>query len=90
MKVLEDPDPGVQAAVLGQLRHRGIPGILPHLISMVDSPHSEVRKAARESLTEFTFKRFLASFDMLAEEVQRTTGNLVKKVDPQTVPLLHE
>ncbi|NQU23719.1 MAG: HEAT repeat domain-containing protein [Candidatus Nealsonbacteria bacterium] len=90
MKVLEDPDPGVQANVLGQLRHRGIPGILPHLISMVDSPHAVVREAARESLTEFTFKRFLASFDMLNEDVQRTTGNLVKKVDPQTVPLLHE
>ena len=90
MRALDDPDPQVQANVLGQLRHRGIPGILPHLIGMVDSPHAVIREAARESLSEFTFKRFLASFDMLDEEVQRTTGNLVKKVDPQTVPLLHE
>ncbi len=90
MKALDDPDPQVQANVLGQLRHRGIPGILPHLISMIDSPHAVVREAARESLSEFTFKRFLASFDMLDEEVQRTTGNLVKKVDPLTVPMLHE
>jgi len=47
-----------------------------------------VRKAARESLDEFSFSRFLAAFDMLDDEVRRSTGTLVKKIDPQTVPLL--
>ena len=38
---------------------------------MVDSPHAVVRKAARESLAEFSFRRYLAAFDMLDEEVRQ-------------------
>ena len=85
---LNDQDPEVQANALAQLRHRGIPGALPRLVQMVDSPHAAVRKAARESLAEFSFHRFLAAFDVLDDEVRRSTGALVKKVDPQTIPLL--
>ena len=90
MKFLYDPDPHVQAAIVGQLRGRGIPGILPELVKMVDSPHAVVRKAARESLSEFSFRRYLAAFEMLDEEVRQNTGMLVRKIDPQTVPLLRE
>ena len=90
MKYLHDPDPHVQAHVVGQLRGRGIPGILPVLVEMVDSPHAVVRKAARESLAEFSFRRYVAAFEMLDDEVRRSSGMLVKKIDPQTVPLLRE
>jgi HEAT repeat protein len=76
--------------VLVQLRHRGIPGVLPRLVDMLDSRHAVVRKAARESLSEFTFKRFVAAFDMLEDEVRQSTGMLVKKVDLQTIPSLRE
>ena len=80
----------MQAHIVGQLRGRGIPGILPVLLEMVDSPHAVVRKAARESLAEFSFRRYVAAFEMLDDEVRQSTGMLVKKIDPQTVPLLRE
>lgn len=85
---LDDPDPRVQAAAVGQLRRRGIPGSLARLVALVDSPHAMVRKAARENLEEFTFERFLRAFDMLDEEVRQSTGMLAKKIDPQTIPRL--
>jgi hypothetical protein len=90
MKFLYDPDPHVQAPIVGQLRGRGLPGILPELVKMVDSPHAVVRKAARESLSEFSFRRYLAAFEMLDEQVRQNTGRLVRKIDPHTVPLLRE
>ena len=90
LRFLGDPDPHVQAHIVRQLRSRGIPGILQGLVEMVDSPHAVVRKAARESLAEFSFRRYLAAFEMLDEEVRQATGVLVKKIDPQTVPLLKE
>jgi HEAT repeat protein len=64
--------------------------VLPKLVELVDSPHAMVRKAARENLVEFSFKRFLGAFDMLDDDVRASTGALVKKIDPQTVPLLIE
>jgi HEAT repeat protein len=87
---LGDPDPQVQAIILAHIRRRAIPGILPRLVKFIDSPHLEVRCAAQKCLAEFSFPRFVAAFDMLDEEVQRTTGELVKKVDPQTLPALRE
>lgn len=90
MKALDDHDPQVQAHIVVQLRGRGIPGTLPRLVEMLDSRHAVVRKAARKALAEFDFPRFLAAFDMLDDEVRRSTGLLVKKIDPQTLPLLRE
>ena len=88
LQALDDHDPEVQAKILVQLRNRGIPGALARLVEMVDSPHEIVRTAARKSLAEFTFSRYVASFDLLDEEVRISTGELVKKVDPQTPALL--
>jgi hypothetical protein len=87
---LNDPDPQVQANILSHIRQRAIPGLLPRLVKFMDSPHLEVRRAVQQSLAEFSFVRFVGSFDMLDEEVQRTTGALVKKVDSQSLPLLKE
>lgn len=88
LAALDDTDPQVQALALVQLRRRGLPGALLRLVELLDSPHAIVRRAARKSLAEFSFVRFLAAFDMLDDEVRRSTGALVKKVDPQTLPLL--
>jgi hypothetical protein len=88
LSALGDPDPQVQAAILSHIRQRAIPGILPRLIKFVESPNLEVRRAAQQSLTEYSFPRFVAAFDLLDEKVQQTTGALVKKVDSQTLPLL--
>ena len=90
MSALADPDPQVQANVIAQLRGRGIPGVLSSLLELVESPYPVVRKAARESLAEFSFKRFVAAFDMLDEEVRRSTGLLVRKIDVQTIALLND
>jgi hypothetical protein len=90
VKALDDPDPQVQANAVVQLRRRGIPGVLPRLVGLVDSPHAVVREAAQENLDEFSFDRFVQAFDMLDDEVRRSTGVLVSKIDPQTVPRLRE
>lgn len=88
LQALEDRDAEVQAAAAGQLRQRGIPGALNRLIDLLNSNHEIVRQTARESLGEFHFDRYLAAFDMLEEEVRRSTGALVKKVNPQVLDLL--
>jgi HEAT repeat protein len=88
MEALNHEDPQVQAIIVPQIRRRGIPGALPRLVEMIDSPHAVVRQAVRQCLSEFSFKRFLAAFDMLDDEVRRSTGMLVNKIDPQTVPML--
>lgn len=88
LEALCDDDPEVQARMLVQLRGRGIPGALARLMEMVDSPHEVVRETARKSLAEFSFPRYMASFDILEEEVRLTTGELVRKVDPQAPALL--
>lgn len=90
LKALEDDDEEVQARAIGQLRDRGIPGAISILIDALASPSELVRDAARECLSEFAFPRFLATFDMLDEEVRGTTGLLVKKIDPQSASLLRE
>lgn len=88
VRAMRDPDPGVQEAIIPQLRQRGILGALPYIISKLESPHPMVRRAARKSLREFTFTRFLQVWDMLPPEVRRETGVLVKRVDPRTTLLL--
>ncbi len=88
LKALDDPDPEVQANIVGQLRRRGIPGVLPRLVEMIDVPNDVVRKAVREALDEFTFERYLGAFDMLDDVVRQSTGLLVKKIDPQVMPRL--
>jgi HEAT repeat protein len=90
LKALDDEDPRVQAAVVAQLRARGIPGALSRLIDLVDSPHEVVRVAAAESLSEFDYDRFVAAFDLLDEEVRRSTGLLVRKINPHAVQGLRQ
>jgi len=85
---LDDPDPEVQAAAIRQLRQRGIPGALASLIDKLDSPQAIVRQAARDSLSEFTIQRLIAAYDTLDDDVRHSTGEVVKKVDPNTIPYL--
>jgi len=88
LHALEDADPGVRAAVIPHIRRRGIPGALARLIDMLDDPHPAVCSAARESLGEFSFQNFLIMFQTLDEERRRSTGELVKRVDPQVASQL--
>lgn len=90
LHALDDPSPEVQSNALRQLRARGIPGALTRLVEMVESPHESVRRAVRESLAEFNFKRYLAAYDMLEDEVRRSTGTMVRKIDPEATAQLQE
>jgi HEAT repeat protein len=89
-KLADDPDPRVQAAVVTQLRPRGIPGSLSKLIALVDSPHELVQQAARASLAEFNLEKYLAGFELLDDELRRSTGRLVRKVNPDCLLVLAE
>ncbi|MGE0607506.1 MAG: HEAT repeat domain-containing protein [Pirellulales bacterium] len=88
MDALDDEDPHVQAAAIKQIRPRGLPGVLGRLIELADSPHGVVRAAVRETMTEFRFGRYLAAFDALDDDVRRSTGVLVRKIDTQTISQL--
>lgn len=88
LRAIEDDDPEVQAQIVAQLRARGIPGALQRLMQALDHPHEAVRDAARESLSEFSYHRFAGAFETLDETVQRSTGRLVKKVDPTAIESL--
>jgi HEAT repeat protein len=91
MVALEDDDPKVQATMISQVRARGIPGVLGRLLIFTDSPHENVRAALLETLDEFNFERFFASFDKLDDHVRATTAALVRKIDSRSVELLaHE
>jgi len=82
---LADDDPEVKTFAVRQLRERAIPGAVQKLIELLDNPHAIVREAVLESLSEFTFQRFLGAFDMLDKDARCTTGALVKRVDRDAV-----
>jgi HEAT repeats len=87
---LEDQDPQVRANLAMQLRARGTPDSLNRLVEMLDSPHGVEQKAARRALEEFTFASYVTAYDYLDEEAREKTGQLVKRIDEQSVGLLRE
>jgi HEAT repeat protein len=90
LTALGDSDPQVQANVIPHLRRRGIPGVLQRILLLLDSPHLVVRQAARRALGEFSFTRYLGTFDMLDSDARKTTAAIVKKIDQHTIRLLRE
>jgi HEAT repeat protein len=80
-EALDDPDAGVQAAAVRQLRRRSFPDALKLLVGFLDSCSIEVRDTARSSLAEFNYVRYRAMFDLLDDKAARSTGTLVHKVD---------
>jgi HEAT repeat protein len=87
-EALDDADPAVQAAAALQIRDRHLPDSLPRLLALLDSAHGATREAAREALQDLSFENFLSRFESLSDEVRRSTGPLVSKVDLEAVPLL--
>ncbi|MGM0490323.1 MAG: HEAT repeat domain-containing protein [Planctomycetota bacterium] len=87
---LRDPDPEVQANMAMQLRERGIPGAISHLIRLLDSPHESVAEAAKSCLSEFNFSRYLGVFDMMEDDARHSTGLLVRRIDPTAFDRLAE
>jgi HEAT repeat protein len=88
VQLMQDDDPQVRAAAARQLRDRNIPGAIQRLAELLDSPHAEERQAAVSCLPEFTFDHFAANFDQLSPESQLSSGELVRRVDPQAIDRL--
>ena len=59
-------------------------------MAKLESPYELVRSAARRSLEEFSFDRYLSAFDMLDDEVRQSTGPMVRRVDPTAAHRLLE
>lgn len=85
VKSLNDEDPYVRAHLIRQLRPREIPNSLLFLIRMVGTTHEAIRESLRESLPEFSFRRFLKNLDKMEEELRPMAGHLVRQVDPGSV-----
>jgi HEAT repeat protein len=83
LDAVNDTDARVQAAATRQLRERRVAGAMGLLLQLVESPHEQVRSAARDSLTEYSLENYLLQYDSFGEESRRTTGALVCKVDTQ-------
>lgn len=88
LDAVSDPNAGVRAEALRQLRPRGIPGAIKLLLQHLDSPQLIVQDTVRNSLAEFNFPRFLAAFDKMGLEAQKNTGRLVRGIDVNTQRLL--
>jgi HEAT repeat protein len=85
LNFIKDECPLVQAEAAQRVRGCDIPDGVSMLVDLLDSPHAEVQAAAREALSEFKLPRFLQSFDALSESSRYSTGQLVKRVDPNAV-----
>jgi len=88
IRAMNDEDPLVRAALITHIRDREIPGAMSLLMRMVGSDSEEIRAALRTALPEFTFRKFLASFDAMDEGLRATAGHMVTKIDSESVPLL--
>jgi HEAT repeat protein len=85
LRALSDDDGEVRAAVACQLRDREIPGAVMRLVPLLDSPQPVLREAARNSLADITFERFLRLYDQWDDETRVREGQLARRVDPQFV-----
>ncbi len=90
VRALNNRDPAVRASLIRQLRPRGIPGAMSLLMRMVDHGHAEVREALRDCMPEFTVRHFLANFDTLPETRLAVAGNMVRRIDTDSVPILRK
>jgi HEAT repeat protein len=90
LESLESDEPDVQAWATTQLRSWSVPHAMELLIERLDSPIAEVRDAARSELAGFNILRAIELFDQLEPRLQVAVGNLVQKIDPDTIPKLRE
>lgn len=82
LTAIEDESAEVQKAVLPIFMDRSIPGAISRLARLVESPDRDLRQMVRECLAEFTFARFMDTFDTLDEDTRWLTGELVTKIEP--------
>lgn len=79
---LSSDQPGVQAWATSQLRVREVPHCFELLVERLDSPHPEVRAAARLELQDFGVTRLLDTFTEIDPARHQAVGRLLRKIDP--------
>lgn len=82
---LEDEDPEVQLAAIQMLRPRGIANAMGILLARLDDPDERIADAARQSLADYNFERYLASFDQMEDLSRRSMGRMILKIDRDAV-----
>jgi len=87
---LESDDEEVQAWATSQLRVKRIPEAFTKLIERLDSPLRQVQQAAREELEDFNLRRILTLYDLLDPRTCRLAGELIQKIDPDTLEKLSQ
>jgi HEAT repeat protein len=75
-------DPAVQAWATLHLRHCGVPKAHLLLVERLESPHAEVRAAARRELSGFNASHVLSRAEDWSLDEARRVGRLLLKVDP--------
>lgn len=85
---LESQDEEVQAWATSQLRSQKVPEAFTKLIERLDSPLTQVQQVAREELEDFNLNRVLTLFDLLEPETCRRVGQLILKIDTDTISKL--
>jgi hypothetical protein len=78
---LNDTDSAIQAWAVSQLRKHAVPETFAILVDRLDSPHSEVRDAARAELSSFNIDRVLPLCASIDSETGARVGQLLLKVD---------
>lgn len=85
---LESTDADVQAWATSQLRAHSIPTAFALLAERLDSPHAEVRAAAKRELGSFNVELALSMVDKWDRETARRAGELLLKIDDEALSKL--
>lgn len=78
---LDDEDPLVVLAVVPFLRQRGLPHVMALLLKQLDHADERVREAARKALGDFSFERFIGSFDQMENASRKMLGKMMLRID---------
>ncbi len=87
-RMADHGDPTIQAAIVGQLRERKIPGAMERLMKALESEHAPVRSAAKRCFPDVDIERYLMMFDQMDAEAKVANGALVLKVDPKAIEFI--
>lgn len=83
LESLDSEDPVQQAWATCQLRTQQVPDAINLLITKLDSPLEEVRKAARQELFSFDVDYVLEHFEEFSPHICSPVGKLLQKLNPK-------
>jgi HEAT repeat protein len=89
-RCLENSDGEVRANAVALIRLFHLPRAIERLLNCLAVPDEKVRSTARAALSEFEFTHFLAAFDTLDDDLRRSTGRIVRYVDPNAAEAVEQ